>query len=86
MTQYQLDTERLRMRRLRLRLSQEQLGKMIGQSQAYVSRLEHGTITDITLGTFARLADALGVTMEYLIGKGSAECEYEPADAELVEA
>lgn len=62
-----LDPERIRMTRLQLRLSQRQLGEMIGQDQAYISRLENGTITDITVGTLEQIADALQVRVEYLL-------------------
>lgn len=77
-----LDVERLRMGRLRLRLSQKRLGELIGQDQAYISRLEHGEISDITVGTLERLADALGVTTDYLLGRTPAP----DPDAALVAA
>jgi transcriptional regulator with XRE-family HTH domain len=79
MTEYKLDTERLRMRRLRLRYSQQRLGEMIGKDQGYISRLERGGLTDITLQTFASLAAALGVSMEYLVGQGKEDNELMPA-------
>jgi transcriptional regulator with XRE-family HTH domain len=86
MADYMLDKERLRMRRLKLRLSQQRLGELIGQDQGYVSRLERGEITDITLRTFVRLAEALNVTMEYLVGKGDEDSEFEAAAVDLVGA
>ena len=64
-----LDTERVRMCRLQLRISQKVLGERIGQDQAYISRLEHGEITDITIRTLERLADTLKVTTDYLLGR-----------------
>jgi transcriptional regulator with XRE-family HTH domain len=67
-----LDTERVRMRRLQLRISQKVLGERIGQDQAYISRLEHGEITDITIRTLERLADTLQVTTDYLLGRENA--------------
>lgn len=84
MTEYKLDTERLRMRRLRLRYSQQRLGELIGKDQSYISRLERGSLTDITLQTFASLAAALGVSMEYLVGQGKEDSEQLPADAALI--
>ena len=76
MEHHMLDRDRLRMRRLKLRLSQQQLGQMIGHDQGYVSRLERGEITDITVRTLARLADALCVSTDYLLGrKGDDEDE-----------
>jgi transcriptional regulator with XRE-family HTH domain len=79
MDQHPLDRERVRMRRLRLRLSQEQLGSQIGHDQGYVSRLERGEIADITVRTLARLADALRVSTDYLLGRKDEESESMPA-------
>jgi transcriptional regulator with XRE-family HTH domain len=62
-----IDAARIRLRRLELRMSQEDLGKQLGQDQAYVSRLERGLIADITVGTFERLAKALQVKLEVLL-------------------
>ena len=64
-----LDRDRLRMSRLQLRLTQERLGKEIGQDQSYVSRLERGDFTEITVTTLERLADALQVSTDYLLGR-----------------
>ena len=69
MEHHMLDRERLRIRRLKLRMSQQQLGTKIGHDQGYVSRLERGEITDITVRTLARLADALHVSTDYLLGR-----------------
>ena len=70
-----LDTERVRMKRLKLRLSQQKLGELIGQEQAYISRLERGVMTDITLATLERLADALQTSADYLLGRGADDTE-----------
>jgi len=51
-----------------LRLSQQRLGATIGHDQGYVSRLERGEITEITVRTLARLAQALTVSIDYLMG------------------
>ena len=75
MEHHMLDRDRLRMRRLKLRLSQQGLGKMIGHDQGYISRLERGEITDITVRTLARLADALHVSTDYLLGRREDEDE-----------
>jgi transcriptional regulator with XRE-family HTH domain len=64
-----LDRDRLRMARLQLRLSQESLGKAIGQDQSYVSKLERGDLLDITISTLERLADVLNVSTDYLLGR-----------------
>jgi transcriptional regulator with XRE-family HTH domain len=76
------------MARLRLRMSQESLGKAIGLDQQYISKLERGTVTEITVTTLARLADVLGMSMDYLAGRTSKEDAslFEPADGALVPA
>ena len=67
-----LDAERIRLCRLQLRLSQQRLGDLVGQDQAYISRLERGRITDITVQTLERLADVLGVSADFLLGREAA--------------
>ena len=69
MAHHNLDRERLRLQRLTLRLSQHQLGMQIGHDQGYISRIERGEVTDITVRTLARLADALHVSTDYLLGR-----------------
>jgi transcriptional regulator with XRE-family HTH domain len=86
MEQHLLDRERIRMRRLKLRLSQQRLGELIGHDQGYVSRLERGEITDITVRTLARLADALHVSTDYLLGRKGEDVELVPAAVALVGA
>jgi transcriptional regulator with XRE-family HTH domain len=68
-----LDAERLRMRRLKLRLSQQRLGEAIGQDQSYVSKLERGELTEITVTTLVRLARALKVSLDYLVPLAKAQ-------------
>ena len=62
-----IDADRIRLRRLELRLSQAQLGALIGQDQAYISRLERGAYGEITVSTLERLARALQVRIETLV-------------------
>lgn len=64
-----LDAERVRMTRLKYRISQKKLAEMIGQHQSYISRLERGDVIDITARTLEALADALNVTTDYLLGR-----------------
>ena len=64
-----LDADRIRLCRLTRRLSQQRLGELLGQDQAYVSRLEGGGITDITVRTLERLADVFEVSTDYLLGR-----------------
>jgi transcriptional regulator with XRE-family HTH domain len=68
-----LDKDRLRMARLKLRLTQDSLGKAIGQDQSYVSRLERGEFTEITVTTLERLADVLQVSTDYLLRRDKAK-------------
>jgi len=72
-----LDVDRIRLRRLELRLSQRALGEAIGQDQAYMSRVENRIITDVTAETLARIARVLKVPMEQLINLDAAEEEVE---------
>ena len=69
MDNHVLNRDRLRLQRLKLRLSQQQLGVQIGHDQGYVSRLERGEITEITVRTLARLADALDLSIDYLMNR-----------------
>lgn len=64
-----LQGDRIRMTRLATRMSQRELGAKIGKDQAYVSRLERGEFTGITIDTLESLADALGVSADYLLGR-----------------
>ena len=70
-----LDVDKMRLRRLELRLSQKALGEAIRQDQAYVSRVENGIITDVTAETLARIARVLKVPMEQLMILDTTEAE-----------
>ena len=63
-----LDGDRIRLRRLKLKMPQRTFGKLIGQDQAYVSRLEAGKI-DLTATMLERVADVLHVSTDYLLGR-----------------
>ena len=77
---------RIRLRRLELRLSQESLGKAIGQDQSYVSKIERGEITEITITTLERLANALGVSTDALLGRKETDSEQMSTAVALVGA
>jgi transcriptional regulator with XRE-family HTH domain len=81
-----LDKDRLRLSRLKLRLTQEKLGGTIGQDQSYISRLERGDFTEITVTTLERLADALHVSTDYLLGREDDRSEALPPVAPPVAA
>lgn len=56
-----IDHDRIRILRLTQRLTQASLGKVIGQDQAYISKIENGTLTGMTVAMLERLASALRV-------------------------
>lgn len=60
-----------RIRRSRGSFSQRQLAKMVGVSAAYISRLERGERI-ATLQLLERMADALGVDLDWLRGRSAA--------------
>lgn len=57
---------RLKNRRLELGMSQDDLAKRIKSSQAHISSIERGE-TQPRVDTLKRLAEALGVTIDYLL-------------------
>jgi transcriptional regulator with XRE-family HTH domain len=57
-------------------LSQADLGKMIGTSGDVVGRYERGDITP-SIEVVAKIADALEVSVDYLIGKTKMELDQE---------
>jgi transcriptional regulator with XRE-family HTH domain len=70
-----LDVEKMRLRRLELRLSQKALGEAIRQDQAYISRVENTIITDVTAETLGRIARVLKIPMEQLLILDTAEVD-----------
>lgn len=77
-----LQPDRLRQRRLALRLSQEQLAELTGVNQPQVSRWEVGE-NDITGQTLAALARALGTTSDWLLGLSDTPSRLTPTDTVL---
>jgi transcriptional regulator with XRE-family HTH domain len=61
--------ERLRQLRAVAGLSQNELHKRSGVSQAVISAVERDLQDTITLATATRLADALGVSLDLLAGR-----------------
>ena len=59
---------RLTQRRIALALSQAELSRRSGVAQALISRMESGHIQEPGLSMIRRLATALGVTADYLVG------------------
>jgi transcriptional regulator with XRE-family HTH domain len=62
-----IDVDRIRLRRLELRLTQADLGKAIDQDQSYISRIERGQVAGMTVAMLERLAKALKVQVGTLI-------------------
>ena len=60
--------ERLRALRRVQGLTQQQLQSLSGVPYTTISRIETGVATEITTSTLTRLAAALGVTNDYLLG------------------
>ena len=60
--------ERLRQIRTERGWSQERLGEVIGVSRSAISKIEKGTVPDPKLEQVAKMAEALGVSAEWLSG------------------
>jgi XRE family transcriptional regulator of biofilm formation len=79
--------ERVRKRRLELGLSQRELARRLGVRYATLSDLERGVREEMTIGLLRKLAKALGVTSDWLIGMYEDEqSEREPVSGALVGA
>lgn len=79
--------ERLRKRRQELGLSQRELARRLGARYATISDLERGVREEMTIALLRKLARALGVTSDWLIGMyEDEESEHEPAGVALVGA
>ena len=60
--------DRIRLKREELNLSQDELAKKIGcKDKSTISKIEKSG-NDITMKNIQRIADALGVTSQYLMG------------------
>lgn len=60
--------DRIKQRRIELHMSAGELGSLIGKNRATVYRYESGDIENIPLEMLDKLAEALSVTPEYLMG------------------
>jgi len=61
--------DKIKLRRLELGLSQNELGRAIFGSGSYVSRIESGEFVDLRATTLRRLTGALRCTVDDLIPK-----------------
>jgi transcriptional regulator with XRE-family HTH domain len=78
--------ERVKTLRERQGLTQSELAQRCGIAQATISRLETGDLKDVQSSVAKRLARALGVTVDYLVGMYEDEGQLQPAAVALVGA
>ncbi len=71
--------ERITKRREQLGLSQTDLAHMLGIAASRISDFERGAKTDCNLSTAMRLAQVLGVSIDYLAGTWEGATEPAPA-------
>jgi len=63
-----LQGDRVLLERRRLNLNQDYLAGMIGVDRTYISRIERNQDMNVGIKTIEALANALGVSVSYLIG------------------
>jgi transcriptional regulator with XRE-family HTH domain len=81
--------ERILILRRRLRLTQQELARRAGLNPNTIARLEQGVLHDLRGQTLARLAEVLGTSTDYLLGRtdeSGVDRRREPADVALVGA
>jgi transcriptional regulator with XRE-family HTH domain len=78
--------QRIKMARIRLRITQAQLAERIGISINSLSQIESDETTNPRMSTLIALADALGVSMDYLAGRTDEGRSCEAAVEDLVPA
>jgi transcriptional regulator with XRE-family HTH domain len=59
--------EKIRARRIELGMTMDDLGKAIGVQRSAINKYEKGLITDLKRSTIAALANALNVSVFYLL-------------------
>lgn len=69
---------RMAERRGSLRLSLQEVGDRAGMSKSHVWELENGRSRNPTIGTAVAVANALGVSLDYLIGRTNAMPDLHP--------
>jgi transcriptional regulator with XRE-family HTH domain len=73
--------ERLLVARRRRQLTSEALAKMAGTTRVTISKLEHGNKPHVSFDVIIRVADALGVSLDFLVGRKAEDEELLPAMA-----
>jgi transcriptional regulator with XRE-family HTH domain len=66
-----LKGERLRELREQRQLTQAQLGHAVGLDGQYISKLERGVLSGMTVDVLERLCLVLGASADYLLGQDS---------------
>jgi transcriptional regulator with XRE-family HTH domain len=74
---------RIRRARLRKDITQRELADLAGISRTSMNQIEKGETLDPRMSHLRKIAEALGVTMDYLAGREEEESELETADREL---
>ena len=75
---------RIRIARMRRDITQKDLARLVGISRTAMNQIEHGDIVDPRSSHLCKIADALGVSMDYLAGRTDEEGEVMAAMPELV--
>ena len=75
--------QRIKIARIRHKMTQVQLAERISLSKTALSQIESGDTADPRMSTLIALADALGVTMDYLAGREEEESEECPTELAL---
>jgi transcriptional regulator with XRE-family HTH domain len=77
---WQLLAERMYTIRRRLGLTSKELATRVGTGRTTISRLENTSKPQVTFDVLVRIADVLGVSLDYLAGRKDDErVEFEPA-------
>jgi transcriptional regulator with XRE-family HTH domain len=71
--------ERIKGRRARLGLSQEELARLVAIRRPTITELETNKRTSVSSDILKKLAQALGVTTDYLVGAYEDADEHAPA-------
>ena len=71
--------QRLREERKRLKLSQDELAKVLDTTKQAIYKYEQGIVENIPFPKLAKLADYFGVTSAYLMGWTDDRCGTDPA-------
>lgn len=73
--------ERIKQLRKEHKLTQEELGRVIGVQKAAIQKYEKGTVTNIKKESLLKLAEVLDTTPEYILGWDGAVAGLEPVSA-----